>query len=344
MKDVQDLLSYLDVARNLESELMKLSEIESHALFELSGLDHRDYPSFVPPNPHPERAASDKAAGGVLLGGVIGAVCGFLFEVCLEWHKVEETVGFFEQAGSFAAFIIAASICALVGGAIGALIAGLVGSSAGRKDQEALEEENRRARELWEEETSRKKQEDAAAAMQFREDTAILADLKKTLRTMLDEHYANGPIYQKYRTLPAVCQLYEYFDSGRFTELGDAYNQYELEVRLDRLIDNSEKALQALYQIRDNQRILFDALQSVRDSVCEVNGNINRCVQKLDYIGYSQEISSLCLQQTAVATTLLSQIEYYKQRHDLPMTLHGYEGYLMGINARIASRRRRLSC
>lgn len=343
MKDIQDLLSYLDVARSLESTLMELSEIEGNALSELSDLEHQAYPSFVPPSPEPERVASDKAASGLMLGVVVGAICGFLFEAFLEWHKVEGSADSLAWAGNFALFLVAASICALIGAAVGALIAYLVGSSAGSRAQGALEEENRRARELWEEELERRKRADAAAAVQFREDTAILTDLKKAFRKMLDEHYSNGPIYQKYRTLPTVCQLYEYFDSGRFAELGDAYNQYELEVRLDRLIDSSEKALQALYQIRDSQRILYDALPSVRDSVCGVNGNINRCVRELDRIGYSQEISSLCLQQTAVATTLLSQVEYYKQRHDLPMALHGLEGYLLEINARVASRKRRLS-
>lgn len=343
MKDIQDLLSYLDIARNLESSLMELTEIENHALAEISDIEHRTYPGFVPPNQHPERAASEKTSSGLLLGGIVGAICGFVFEICLEWHKVEASGDSLAWAGNFLIFLIAASICAIIGAAIGAAIAGLAGSSAGSKAQEVLEEENRRAHELWEEELRRKKQEDAAAVIQFKEDTAILADLKNALRKVLDEHYTNGPIYRKYRTLPAICQLYEYFDSGRFTELGDAYNQYELEVRLDRLIDNSEKALQALYQIRDNQHVLFDALLAVRDSIYSVNGNIDRCVQNLDYIAYSQEISALCLQQTATATTLLSQIEYYKQRHDLPLLLHGYEGYLLGINARIASRKRRLA-
>lgn len=342
MKDIRDLLSYLDVARDLESSIMELTEIEEHALAEISDIEHRTYPSFDPPNQHPERVASEKTSSSLFLGGFVGAICGFVFEICLEWYKVEESGDSLAWAGNFLLFLVAASICAIIGAAIGAVIAVIVGSSSASKAQEELEEENRRAHKLWEEELKRKKQEDAAAVIQFKEDTAILDDLKKTMKKMLDEHYSNGPIYRKYRTLPAICQLYEYFDSGRFTELGDAYNQYELEVRLDRLIDNSEKALQVLYQIRDNQRILFDALLAVRDSVYSVNGNIDRCIQKLDYVAYSQEISALCLQQTATATTLLSQIEYYKQRHDLPLLLHGYEGYLLGINAKIASRKRRL--
>lgn len=342
MKDIRDLLSYLDVARDLESSIMELTEIEEHALAEISDIEHRAYPSFIPPNQHPERVASEKTSSSLVLGGFVGAICGFVFEICLEWYKVEESGGSLAWAGNILLFLVAASICAIIGAAIGAAIAVIVGSSSARKAQEELEEENRRAHELWEEELRRKKQEDAAAVIQFKEDTAILDDLKKMMKKMLDEHYSNGPIYRKYRTLPAICQLYEYFDSGRFTELGDAYNQYELEVRLDRLIDNSEKALQVLYQIRDNQRLLFDTLLAVRDSVYSVNGNIDRCIQKLDYIAYSQEISALYLQQTATATTLLSQIEYYRQRHDLPLLLHGYEGYLLGINAKIASRKRRL--
>lgn len=341
--DAQELLDYLRVARNLETELMKLSEIEKHALSEISNIEHRVYPEFVPPNPRPEQEAKRKSSDTCLAGAFIGAACGVIIEMILEWHKVEASGNSLVWLGNFILFAIAASLCAAIGAGAGALIGLLIGSSTGEEAQASLEGENRKAQKAWEEEIASEKERDAAAVLQFKEDTAILTDMKNAVKKMLEGHYSDGPIYQKYRTLPAICQLYEYFDSGRFSDLGAAYNQYELEVRLDRLIDNSEKALQALYQIRDNQRILFDALLSVRDSVYTVNGSIAQCVNKLDCIAYSQEISSLCLQQTAVASTLLSQIEYYKNRHSLPMLLHGYEGYLLGINARVASRKRQLA-
>lgn len=341
--DKQELLDYLRIARDLETGLMKLSEIEKHALSEITSVEHRVYPEFVPPNPHPEQEAKRKSSNAWHAGAFIGAACGVLFEVALEWYKVEASGNSLVWLGNFAAFSVTAAFCAAIGAGIGVLAGLLIGSSAGGEAQSTLEDENRKARKAREEGITQEKERDAAAVLQFKEDTAILTDMKNAVKKMLEEHYSNGPIYQKYRTLPAICQLYEYFDSGRFTELGAAYNQYELEVRLDRLIDNSEKALQVLYQIRDNQHILFDALLSVRDSVYAINGSIDKCAQNLDYIAYSQEISSLCLQQTAVASTLLSQIEYYKNRHSLPMLLHGYEGYLLGINARVASRKRRLA-
>lgn len=341
--DIQDLLDYLRVARDLETGLMKLSEIEKHALSEISSIEHRVYPEFVPPNPHPEQESDRTSSKAWHTGAFIGAACGVIFEFCLDWHTVGQSNNSLYWLGSYIAFFMAAAICAAIGAAIGAFIGLLIGSSIGGSARASLEDENREAKRAWEEEIEQEKERDAAAVLQFKEDTAILIDMKNAVKKMLEEHYSNGPIYQKYRTLPAICQLYEYFDSGRFTELGAAYNQYELEVRLDRLIDNSEKALQVLYQIRDNQHILFDALLSVRDSVYAINGSIDKCAQNLDYIAYSQEISSLCLQQTAVASTLLSQIEYYKNRHSLPMLLHGYEGYLLGINARVASRKRRLA-
>lgn len=339
----QELLDYLCVARDLETGLMKLSEIERHALSEISSIEHRVYPEFVPPNPHPEQEAKQKSSNAWRVGAFIGAACGAVLEMALEWSKVEASGNSLVWLGNFAAFSVATAFCAAIGAGIGALVGLLIGSSAGGEAQSTLEDENRKARKAWEEEIAQKKERDADAVLQLKEDTSILTDMKNAVKRMLEEHYSNGPIYQKYRTLPAVCQLYEYFDSGRFTELGAAYNQYELEVRLERLIDNSEKALQVLYQIRDNQHILFDALLSVRDSVYAINGSIDRCAKNLDYIAYSQVISSLCLQQTAVASTLLSQIEYYKNRHNLPMLLHGYEGYLLGINARVASRKRRLA-
>lgn len=239
-------------------------------------------------------------------------------------------------------FDIAAAICAATGAGIGALISWSIGSSSSTSKSNAKEQENKVAREKWKDEIAQTKKADAEAVADFRSSSLPISELKTICRRMLDEHYSDSLIYPKYQTLPAVCQLYEYFDSGRFAELGEAYNQYELEVRLDRLIDNSERALQVLYEIRDNQRLLYDALMDVRNGIDSVSESIDRCFETMNRTAYSQEVSSICLQQTALATTLLSQIEFYKNRHDLPLPFHAYEGALLGINARLLSQARKL--
>ncbi len=61
-----------------------------------------------------------------------------------------------------------------------------------------------------------------------------------------------------------MCSLYEYFISGRFTELtgpDGAYNRYETEIRLDRIITKLDVIIHKLDAIKANQYMLFTALQ-----------------------------------------------------------------------------------
>lgn len=341
-EDKGEILEYLKTARDLEAELMKLDELERHANWKILQLEGKEYPEFEPPNTNIEQERIEASSNARSIGAVVGGIAGFIFEFANEWHIVEASGNPFAWLGNLIVFGIAAAICAAIGAGIGALISWGIGSSTSTSKSNAKERENKAAKEEWEAQIAQERKADAEAVADFRSSSLPISELKAIYRQMLDEHYSDGPIYQKYRTLPAVCQLYEYFDSGRFSELGEAYNQYELEVRLDRLIDSSERALQVLYEIRDNQRLLYDALMDVRNSIDSVSRNIDRCFETMNRIAYSQEVSSICLQQTALATTLLSQIEYYKNRHDLPLPFHVYEGALIGINARLLSQARRL--
>lgn len=241
---------------------------------------------------------------------------------------------------------IVMGICGVIGGVIGAVIGGILTAS----DQEALEKSEaekraqyEREKEQWESDRVDAMRQDLAAVNEFKQDNAVIKELLNIIKNLLQEHYENGPVYRKYCNLPAVCQLYEYFESGRFKEFDKAYNQYELEVRLDKIIDNSEEALVLLGQTRDNQFLLYQGLQDIKASVDTTNATLMYCAERLDSIGYTLEITALCSQQTALATMLLSQIQFYKNRHNLPFPFHVYEGYLLGVDTHILARKKRLS-
>jgi hypothetical protein len=305
-------------------------------------LGRKQYPSFDPPhkNVAAERNRANESARS--FGGAIGSVCGLLYAIADGWHTVSDSNNFISLVGNFIVFVIAMGVFTAIGAGIGTLIAAVISSSKNQKVSDEREHENDVAREKWLEENQRMRTSDAEAIRDFRQNLAVLTEAGDFFRQILDEHYSNGPVYYKYRTLPAVCQLYEYFDSGRFTELGDAYNQYELEVRLDRLIDNSERALTLLSDIRDNQRLLYNALIDIRASVDAVNQKLDLYIASLDRISYASEVTAVCMKQTAVATTLLSQVVYYKNLHGLPLSVRGLEAALIAYDARLAARGGRL--
>mgnify|MGYP001864484039 FL=1 len=76
--------------------------------------------------------------------------------------------------------------------------------------------------------------------------------------------YDKNIIFPKYRRLPLVCSLYEYFCSGRCSTLEGhegAYNILEMEIRLDRIITQMDMVITRLESIRDGQYVLYSAIQ-----------------------------------------------------------------------------------
>lgn len=340
--DRDDLLEYLKTARDLEVGLLELEKMAEHQREQIDTLSRKQYPSFDPPhkNVADERNRANESARSA--GGTIGGICGLLYAIVDGWHMVSDSNNPFSLVGNFFVFVIAAGIVVAIGAGIGTFIAAMTGSSKNQRISDEKERENDAAREKWLEETQCMRARDAEAIRDFRQNLAVLTEAGDYFRQILDEHYNGGPVYYKYQTLPAVCQLYEYFDSGRFTSLGDAYNQYELEVRLDRLIDNSERALALLSDIRNNQRLLYDALVDVRASISAVNQRLDVCIASLDRVSYASEVTAICSRQTALATTLLSQVVYYKNRHELPLFARGLEAALIAYDARLVAREGRL--
>lgn len=348
----QELLEYLKVARDLELALMKLHHVKDGAEEELCVLRNKSYPSFSLPYPSIKKRVPDKTLEIAKAAAIVGAIVGIIAAWNTNW--LSATAASSDSLGApiywFVLFLFAAPFCAAIFAAIGAIVGAILGAiltaiaqSELEKQNKVYESKNQAAEKLWREETRVAKSKDAAALHEFEQDTDILDELIDSMEQILEAHYDDGPIYRKYQNLPAVCQLYEYFDSGRFSELGEAYNQYELEVRLDKIIDNQEMAFELLQQIRDNQYILYRSLQEIKASIDTVNWKLSQCVERLDSIAYSQEVTSICMQQTALATTLLSQIELYKNRHDLPFAFSVLEGYLLAVNARLLGRKKSLN-
>ncbi len=95
----------------------------------------------------------------------------------------------------------------------------------------------------------------------------ILEEMKvkrEETATILSEYYEKNLIFPKYRNLVAICSFFEYFSSGRCSELTGhegAYNIYENELRLERICTKLDEVIQNLEKIRINQYFLYEAIQ-----------------------------------------------------------------------------------
>lgn len=123
--------------------------------------------------------------------------------------------------------------------------------------------------------------------------TKMRATLEKPLKETkenLDRVYSKNIIYPKYRNLPALTSIYEYYVTGRCEELSGpygAYNLYEDEVRKDKIISQLNTVIANLEQIKQNQYKLYE-------QVCQIQSNTNRMVRELNAIkGYVIELTNL---------------------------------------------------
>ena len=123
--------------------------------------------------------------------------------------------------------------------------------------------------------------------------TKMRATLEKPLKETkenLERVYSKNIIYPKYRNLPALTSIYEYYVTGGCEELSGpygAYNLYEDEVRKDKIISQLNTVIANLEQIKQNQYKLYE-------QVCQIQSNTNRMVRELNAIkGYVIELTNL---------------------------------------------------
>lgn len=91
---------------------------------------------------------------------------------------------------------------------------------------------------------------------------------------VLEKFYSVDIIYPKYRGLIPILTIYEYFESGRHTNLPDAYNKYEEELWHKTISDQLNIVISQLEQIKYNQAALYDAVcQSIdiSERICHQN-------------------------------------------------------------------------
>jgi len=142
----------------------------------------------------------------------------------------------------------------------------------------------------------------------YNENKNKLALPLKQTKEVMDEFYSIDVIYPKYRNLPALTSICEYFITGRCTELTGphgAYNLYEDEVRKDMVISQLSMVIENLESIKNNQYMLYQQVKSIRE-------NTDAMTQELRMIrGYTFNIM-----QTSAMTAYYSQITAKYTRRD----------------------------
>lgn len=147
---------------------------------------------------------------------------------------------------------------------------------------------------------------------------AAKAQIQKLDRPLLDTQallaklYGKNIIFEKYRNMVAVCTMYEYFASGRCTELTGAtgaYNLYESELRQNYIINQLEQINTKLEQVKQNQYILYRGITETNRIMSEVSSDISQILCMTSQIAVSSSITAFCSQITAANAEMQTYLE-----------------------------------
>lgn len=120
-------------------------------------------------------------------------------------------------------------------------------------------------------------------------------EIKATLQTSLTKLYSQNIVYAKYRNLVAIATIYEYFDSGRCTELegpNGAYNMYEGELRSNIIICSLSQIISDLGQIKNGQYALYEQIRRSNENVTHLLNNIYNAQMLTEYYAEAAAIAA----------------------------------------------------
>lgn len=120
----------------------------------------------------------------------------------------------------------------------------------------------------------------------------------------LKKVYSIDIIYPKYRNFVAMSSIYEYFDSGRCTTLAEAYNLYETEVRMNRIIEKLDIIISKLDEIKQNQYYMYNAIKSLQPKIERLTSSVKNCAEHLDRIEANTAV-------TAYTTEIIEKNQFY---------------------------------
>lgn len=277
----KDLQQYLAGVLSIELDIFVQTKTISELTHRYNSLARRK--NLYPPQPgKPEISLIEcMIVAGIICGIIVGIIC-----LIYEWGNA---LNFF--------YYIAAVIVALFY-AVGGLLAGgvvfgfLVWLILHTREKKKLDKKLQNDMDRYDAEVRRQNErvarEKAQQAVLARE-IATLRNCLKTSKEHLAKVYAYGVLAPEYRNIYAVSSMHGYLMKGRthclqFNEqTGDqgAYNIYENECRLDRIITNTEEVLCRFDQVVRYQQDLAVGLQNASQRIDSLCSNVNTQLSRI---------------------------------------------------------------
>ena len=133
-------------------------------------------------------------------------------------------------------------------------------------------------------------------------------------KAILQQYYDLDVIHPKYRNLPAVSTICEYFQTGRCTELtgpNGAYNLYESELRQNLIINHIENVISNLEQVKANQYYLYMELNKANKTISSIASTANALLKVSSQNAAANMITAYCSEVTAFNSTALTSLALF---------------------------------
>lgn len=147
-----------------------------------------------------------------------------------------------------------------------------------KRDMEVYQEKKKYAKEEYSRDLANAQQrlQEAADAV------AILEEPLQETKEALEKLYSKDVVFPKYRDMVAMCTMYEYFVSGRCTELtgpDGAYNLYEAELRQNLIINRLDIIVSQLEKLKQNQYMLYQEMCETNRIIKNISDDVKSIVR-----------------------------------------------------------------
>lgn len=293
LMETDDLKEYLGIIVDLEKNVYlqnRLIEGMQSRISKLGIPKTFDFP--VPPSPKGSSFGSVVAEllCSVLITAVVAAVLFFAFGLI---EGVLQLIGLDSSrliVIDWIYFIVVALV--FVGSMIGFTGLDISASRDYKKEKEKYSQDYLDYQNNLDQDKVRIKSEEQQQAA-LRKAINQVEEVQKATKKTLTDTYALNIIYEKYRTLPHICSIYEYIYSGRCTSLhgsGGAYDVLENEILQKTVILQLDTIIRQLNSIQRNQYMLYNTIQ-------EGNKKLDTILSSIDKV--SEQISGLTPRQMA---------------------------------------------
>lgn len=252
----------------------------------------------------PIKSQEESALGTGILFFLIGAIgIGIPFSIILCGIIINAFMGGDADFGHVA--IISIAIGLILGGTVFFSVV-----SSNNKIEEKYQKEFEIYSKNWKAECARVEKENKRKAVLETELKKMQNQYAETGKA-LENLYNLNVLYPKYRDIVTVITFYEYFASGRCSQLEGhegAYNIYENEIRMNIIISRLDEIIRNLEEIKRNQYLVYSTLKESNQKVNSLYEITMRNLQHSKEIAKQSEITAYHSQITARNTEILSYI------------------------------------